>query len=415
MALDFSKLPPEEPVPDKPPSRFFWTVVFFIISVIGVFAVVFLWPEGEPTRTPWFLTCITVYPFGIAAFVVLRRYSVYEGRRFDAIAWNEARDDHLAEVFERESRPLAVLAATYRFSSDANEDEFRRLLDGSIKLEPRTVPRPDMPPVSTRWFEKPDADANGNRFICDRERQRHVAAWAFRAAIDGVAQAVSSLPSDVRLGVHLLLPDALKTKEVLAAWDEQWEKSNLRQADVDVLPGCPDLMYVDTWLDEINRNANQEVRLLVCVRLNLVHQATPPDGSAESVVAILITPDALRRTFALASIALLHRPNGTNDCAKEVALDRALRWGRVEPAAIKRVWQGGLNAGTANDVGAAMVKTGITAKPANIDYMVGDAGEIAPWLAAVFAAISARDDSAVLVITTANNAACFSVVRRIDA
>jgi hypothetical protein len=173
-------------------------------------------------------------------------------------------------------------------------------------------------------------------------------------------------------------------------------------------------MYVDTWLDEINRNANQEVRLLVCVRLNLVHQATPPDGSAESVVAILIAPDALRRTFALASIALLHRPNGTNDCSKEVALDRALRWGRVEPAAIKRVWQGGLNAGTANDAGAAMVKTGIATKAANIDYMVGDAGEAAPWLAAVFAAISARDDSAVLVITTANNAACFSVVRRID-
>jgi hypothetical protein len=79
---------------------------------------VFLCPEGEPTRTPWFLACVTVYPFGIAAFVVLRHYSVYEGRRLDAIAWNEARDDHLAGVFERESRPLAVLAATYRFSSD---------------------------------------------------------------------------------------------------------------------------------------------------------------------------------------------------------------------------------------------------------------------------------------------------------
>jgi len=53
--------------------------------IVGAFVVLFVWPKGEPTQTPWFWTCVTVYPYGVAAFVVLRRYSFYEGRRLDAI------------------------------------------------------------------------------------------------------------------------------------------------------------------------------------------------------------------------------------------------------------------------------------------------------------------------------------------
>ncbi|MGS1000387.1 hypothetical protein ACVCH0_01530 [Burkholderia glumae] len=95
MAVDFIRLPPEEPGPDHPPSRLIWTIVFFLIAIVGVFAALLLWPKGESTQTPWFWACVTVYPFGLAAFVVLRRYSVYEGRRLDAIAWNEARKDYV--------------------------------------------------------------------------------------------------------------------------------------------------------------------------------------------------------------------------------------------------------------------------------------------------------------------------------
>src|SRR5690242_3511274 len=146
MPVDFTRLPPEEPVPDNPPSRLVWTVVFFLIAVVGVFVVLLLWPKEDPTQTPWFWTCVTVYPFGLAALVVLRRYSVFEGRRLDAIAWNEARAEHVNEVFDGASRPLAVLAATCRFSSEAKDDDFNKLLDGSVKLEPQTPPKPDSPP-----------------------------------------------------------------------------------------------------------------------------------------------------------------------------------------------------------------------------------------------------------------------------
>ncbi|KVU93423.1 hypothetical protein WK76_00040 [Burkholderia ubonensis] len=416
MAVDFTRLPPEEPVPDNPPSRLFWTVLFFLIAIVGVFAVLLLWPKGDPTQTPWFWTCVTVYPFGLAAFVVLRRYSVYEGHRLDAIAWNEARKDYVNGVFDGASRPLAVLAATCRFSSDAKDDEFGKLMDGSVKLEPKTPPKPDAPPVHARWFEKPDADENGIRFKHDDERQRSVLEWAFSMVTDTVADAVRSLSTELRLKVQLVLPDIANTDEALAIWNRQWAKSNFRPAQARVLVESPDLMYADVWLDRVNQRLDEEARLIVCVRLNGIHQVLPPDGSAEAVVAMLLAPEAVYRSFKLAPLAMLHRPNGTEDCSIDDALARTLQWGRVQAVEIKRIWQGGLDVSEINAATRAVVKAGIGAKVANIDYMVGHAGSAAPWFAVACAASAAVQDGAPqLVATTTGSASpCFAVVRNIN-
>jgi len=413
MAVDFARLPPEESVLDDPPSRFIWTIAFFLIAILGVFAVLFLWPKGEPTQTPWFWTCVTVYPFGVAAFVVLRR--VYEGRRLDAIAWNNARENYVNDVFDEASRPLSVLAATCRFTSEAKDDDFGKLLDGSVKLEPRTAPKPDSPPVNARWFETPDRNKDGIRFRNDDERRRYVLAWAFSTVTNAVAEAVLSLPPDLGLKVQLMLPGIVDMDEALAIWNRQWAWSDLRPAQVRLMPEPSDLMYADAWLDRGNRRLDEEARLLVCARLSAVHQALPPDGSAEAVVALLVAPEAVCQQFELAPIAMFHRPNGTDDCAIDDALARSLRWGRGEPAEIKRIWQGGLDGTGANAVTKAVVKAGIGAKVADIDYMVGHAGAVAPWLAVACAANGAVQDGAPqLVATVGKTGACFSVIRSVS-
>lgn len=411
MPVDFDKLPPEEPVPDDPPSRLVWTIVFFVMVFAGVFLVLFLWPKEEPTRAPWFWVCVFVYPLGIASFVVLRRYSVYEGRRLDAIVWNEARKEYVDEVFEQASQPLAILAASYRFASDAKEDAFAKLLDGSVMLEPRVAPKPDARPVNARWFEKPDADEDGVRFDTDDKRRRHVMAWAFGAVIDEVADAVRSMPPDLKLTAQLVVPGTARTEEIAASWHAQWQKVDGRMLKAEVLPDIADLMYVDTWLDRVEQNSDQEARLLVIVQLNAVLQAMPPDGSAESVVAILFVPEAVRRKFNLASVALMHRPNGTSDCSVDAALARAVQWGKVQTSEIKGVWRGGVDGATANATTAALARTSIGTKPADLDYMVGHAGEAAPWLSMAFAAkAAARDGSTQLVVATSQTKACFAVV-----
>ena len=415
MAVDFNRLPPEEPVPDNAPSRVLWTVVFLLIAIVGVFAVLLLWPKAEPTQTPWFWTCVTVYPFGVAAFVVLRRYSVYEGRRLDALAWNNAREKYVNDVFDGASRPLAVLAAICRFSSDAKDDDLGKLLDGSAKLEPRAAPKPDSPPVIARWFEKPDADENGIGFRRDDERRSSLLKWAFSMVADTAAEAIRSLPADLRLKVQLVLPDMANTDEALAMWKRQWAKSDFRPVQVSVLAQYPDLRYADAWLDRVSKMLDEEARLIVWVRLNAIHQALPPEGSAEAVVAILLAPEAVVRRLNLVPVAKLHRPNGTDDCSTSDALTRALQWGSVGATEIKRIWQGGLDISNANAATAAVVKAGIGAKSKNVDYMVGHAGAVAPWLVVAYAASAAVQDGAPqLVVTSGKAGPCFSVMRNVN-
>lgn len=175
-------------------------------------------------------------------------------------------------------------------------------------------------------------------------------------------------------------------------------------------------MALDTWLDRINQQQDQQARLLVFVRLNPVLQALPPDGSAETGVALLVVPEAVLHRVDVKPIARVHRPNGTDDCPVDVALARALRWGRVEPAAVSRMWQSGLDSNAANETTAAAVKAGVAAKSANLDYMVGHAGEIASWLGLACAAKAVvQDGLPQLVVTACKTGPCFSVLRNSDA
>lgn len=205
------------------------------------------------------------------------------------------------------------------------------------------------------------------------------------------------------------------SKEALASWDKQWAKSDLQPLKAEVAHDPPDLMAFDAWLDRINQTRDQEARLLVFVRLNPVLQALPPDGSAEAGVALLVVPEPMQRRFKIDSIARLHRPNDTDNCPSDVALARTLRWGRMEPSALSRIWQCALDPAATNAVTAAAVKAGIAAKVANIDYMVGHAGEVASWLGAACAAKAvARDGTPQLLATTGKTGVCFSVLRNGD-
>ena len=413
MAVDFSLLPPEEPLPDKPPSRLLWTVIFFVIAIIGVFLVLLLWPKYEPTQTPWFWTCVTVYPSGLAALVVLRRFSVFEGWRLEAIAWNDAREDHESGVFERASRPLAVLAATCRFACEAEEDDFDKLLDQSVTLAPRTALKPDAPPINARWLERRADD--GSEFRSDRQRRYQLLRWAFCTAIRAVAEAVRTLPPELRVKVQLVVPGIESVDEALTIWSREWAKVDLRPTQVGVLVDPPDLMYTDTWLDRVNNNLDGEARLLVCVKLNPVVETLPLDGSSEALAALLIVPWALAQQFRLAPIAMMHRPNGVEDCTIDDALARAFRWGGVGPADIRRSWRGGFEATNRSATTIALVKTGMPAKTLDVDTMIGHAGEIAPWVAIACAATAAcRDRAAQLAITTGKSEVCFAIVRNIN-
>lgn len=411
MALDFTKLPPEQSTPDTPPSRVAWTIVFFVIVLGGVFSVLLLWPTEKATRTPWFWICVTVFPVGIAALVVLRRFSLYEGDRLDAIAWNEAREKYLAEQFERESRPLAILAAAYRFSSNDTEDGFAQILAGTTKLESRSVPKPDTRPMKVRWFATPSKTEKGAPFATDEKRQKAVLPWAFDALLKQLRTPLLSLPDELPITIRIVTPDLTKANEIRDDWRDAWASAGLKPREICVSDAA-DLMTVDTWLDQVNLERERGARLIVMVRLSTIIQSVPSDGSAEVATAVLLAPPATQEKFKLEPIAWLHRPNSTMDCSVDVGLNRALQWGSARPDDLKRIWQSGLTGDCAVASSAALAKTGIGTRPTVLDDLIGHAGYAAPWLGLVCAAKAATQNAdAQLLVATDKKALCFFVVR----
>jgi hypothetical protein len=411
MPVDFSRLPPEQPLPDQPPSRFVWTVVFFALTIIGIFAVLLLWPKGEPARTPWFWICITVYPLGIAAFVVLRRYSVYESRRLDAIAWNDAREQHVRAVFDAASHPLDVLALSYRISSDAGENEIGGLLSGTLKLEPKAVPTPDTAPVKARWFMQPHADENGTKHTNDRDRQHDVIQRLFDEVLTDVADAVRRLPDDVKLSVQLMLAGSAIPANAVAKWQSAWIARELRPVSATRCEAS-DLMSLDAWLDRANERNALESRLLVFIQVHPVLQTSPPADSTEAAIAMLLAPTATTERLKLVRIAAIHRPMHGQVTSIESALSYALKWGRVMPTDVQRIWQSGLDVNAVGAATKAWVKVGVSAAAVNLDQVTGDAGDAAAWLSIACAAKAAAvERTAQLVAVRATGGVQFSVVR----
>lgn len=412
MAVDFNHLPPRQAVPDIHPLGLLWFVIFLALVIAGIFSVLMLWPKDEPTQTTWFWICVTLYPVGIASFVVLRRYSAYEAQRLDAIAWNEAREEYLEKVFEQARRPLAILAVMTRFSSTAKDDDLEKLLGGSLKLEAQCSPVPDRPPVLANWFKKPDQDRHGNSFTEDRQRQQEVLDWIFSAVLNKAAETIRNLPAALKLKIHLILPASIRTTDAIISWRTHWLNSGLREAEVDILTGEHDLMYLDRWLDQCNRGKDEEVRLLVAIGLNSLYQSLPPEGSAEIASALLLVPETMIHQFNMIPVAMLHRPNDSQDCKVSIALERAIQWSTTAPAQIKSIWQSGVSENHGNLVGTATISMGIEARINNTDHMIGNAGSVAAWLALACAAgAAATNGGAHIAATSGKSGPCFSVVR----
>lgn len=411
MPVDFSNLPPEEPVPDKPPSRWLWTVIFFVIVIVGVFAVLFLWPAGEPTHTPWFWSCLVVYPVGIASFVVLRRHSAYQGARLGAIARNEARSQYVNEVFNRASYPVAVLATAYRFSSDPDENDLAKVLSGTLKLVPKTTPASTTEPVNARWIIEPDADDDA-RYANDTDRQQDILRWMFDGLLNDIEAAIRLLPDDAKLSVRLMISASAPGAGAEQCWDRLWSARGLTPVRTAVEPVPVDAMWLDTWLDHINKDRDREVRLLVVAQLYPAREGALPDGGAEAAAAILLVPPSLVEQFHLVSVAEIHRPEESSIPLMEDALRKALQWGRAEPGEIERIWQSGLERDARAAITKACVKTGISGKFTDVDSSIGYAGAAASWLTIACAArAAATEKTAQLVVTSLASGPQLCVVR----
>jgi len=386
MAVDFSLIPPEIPMSKKPPSRWLWTIVFFVLVLAGMAIVLLMWPKDMPTQTVEFWITLLGFPVAIAALVVLRRYSMYEGYVLDVEIQNEVNRDYTEQVFTTAKRPLAVIGTSHRFSVDADENAVKGIFTNSLALETQASFMPDTDPVKARWLVVPGIVLTGGSKSDDYARQQQALQWLFVELLTDISARIQSLPDRLPLNVHLLVASGMASDTAKMLWQSCWSKFSLRYANVEIASEIPDLMTLDHWLDHADQPTNQQARLIVAVQLHTLLSGNPPEGSAEAGVAILLLPDASAGQHKVTAIANLHRPvRGPSDQSNDV-LEHALRWVEVGAADFGSVWQAGLTPEQAGAFRQSAVKQGLAVQASDLDTTIGHAGIAAPWLAIACAA-----------------------------
>jgi hypothetical protein len=399
MAVDFSQLPTEAVYHDEPPSRFIWTVVFLGMLLIGVFAVLVLWPKGLSTHTAKFWVTLMLFPVGIPAWIVLRRYSAYQGRKLDAELHNETVRNFNERVFRAASIPLSLIGAAYRFSTDPKENTVESLRAGAVALKPQPPFNGKGDPVKARWLVTPGMPTSPHSIEGDRRRHRHVTRWLFDELLDELSACVQALPVHVPLVIQLAITNAFTPQENEHLWRDRWQAHSLRHAET-AKPGTTplDLMMLDTWLDDTLRHTRLQATLVVVLHLQPLLATMPPADTAEAAVALLLMPEALARQHKVPVAALLHRPVRAPMDRPTEALAHALQWANCQASSIPSGWQCQLDAAKGGPWCEAAMHHGLTATLTNLDQTVGRTKMVAPWLATACAAASLGSDPAMQII-----------------
>jgi hypothetical protein len=387
MAVDFSLLPMEMPETGKPPSRLLWMVVFLLLVLAGIVGVLLIWPKNLSTHTFSFWGTLVLYPVGIPALIVLFRFQHYAARKLDIQMSNRAARQYNEGVFAAASVPLAVLGASHRFSVVSAENAIAGIQSGTLRLPVQELLARDSEPARVRWLDVPGVRLGAGIDEDDRKRQEVVTRWLFGEILEELAEAITALPVQASLRVHLLVSGMLTDLQNEALWQECWSSCRFRPASVARLKAEPrNLQLVDAWLDQIAGGHEHEAKLIVAVQLHALLGGSPRTGTAEAGVALLLMPDALASQYGISRMANLHRPvRGPFDLSND-ALAHALKWASLTTELIPGGWRTGIDMTQAGALYAAALQAGLDIQPVDIDPRVGHAGIAAPWLATACAA-----------------------------
>ncbi|WP_250527469.1 hypothetical protein [Caballeronia sp. GAWG2-1] len=383
MALDLDNLPPERAEPDEPPSRLVWTVVFFVLAIAGIFGVMALWPRAEPMQTPLFWTCLVLYPTGLAAFVVSRRFSIHERQCLDARDWNEARKRYNEKLFARESIPMAVLATAIRVTDDETAKLVTKIEENALTLEAQASELMEDASVTARWLQPDDALFA----VDDKERHGLLLSWLFDQLIGELADRLGSLPDDFPLRVLLDIGGYIGEADAKTTWEGIWARHELRQAETTYTLVPVDLMTVDQWLDDTSGALHLYAVLLISVSLQSMLDGAPNAGEAEAGVALLVASHGLAAEHRLMPVAHMHRPLNSARTHLDSALTHALQWAKADAPSLESVWMTGFDGESVGPLHSSLSHVGVREAGEdpltefNLDGTVGRAGRSADWLA----------------------------------
>ena len=360
-------------------------------------AVLLLWPSGMPTQTLRFWLTLLVFPSGLAAVIVMQRYSHFEAQVLDARIHNEVCREYTEELFDFARRPLVLIGAAFRFSEAS---EINDLAPGAV--QDRSLSLPALLPATSQGqlikapqltLSDPElhfaaeqallAEAVEGISMDQLIRQHASLAWLFAQLQDSLAEEISQLPAGLPLVIQLRISSALRASVIQALWQKNWMLRSMRQARLELPMDDADssLMEMDNWLDQVHDKAQQCARLMVAVHLHAAVNDLPPSGSAEAGVALLLLPELVAERFDVTGIANLHRPVRGDADQHDAALEHALEFAGIDAGAIGAIWQTGVAPESSGKFLLAASQMGLTMLSGDLDDAIGNTGIATPWLA----------------------------------
>jgi hypothetical protein len=387
MAIEFSLLPPQLPVPDDAPSPFVWSIVFVVLTLGGVAFVLWSWPPHEKTQTAWFWICSDVLPPCIAGALVLRRFAYFHARRSRILSANALSKTYVDMVFKVASEPLAVLASAFRVHAADEKNTFEALVARGAGPPTRTA-KESREMILASCFE-PAAAALA---FDDAERQTAVLKWLLGLFMPAITGALEAVPSPIPVDVHLDIGSTVLSHEAIQViWNTL--PAAVRSVRLDRPPTIGPtggIWMIDTLLDRTDPLQRDVVTVLISANLNVIWADDPPVGSGEAACMMLLCPAALARKNELQVRGWMHRPQKESMAPMGTVVSHALKWAHINGAALGGTVQTGFDESTIGRVRVALGTTGRTGSGSSgadiaLDTLAGNTAMTAQWLAAVLA------------------------------
>ncbi|WP_258234572.1 hypothetical protein [Cupriavidus pinatubonensis] len=363
------------------------------------------WPKGAAASGPWLWFCTFGIPNLVFAVLLGIARASYEAIWMHAFCRNSARRKWLVRTVRQAQRPLQVLGVAYCLPLGAQS--LAGVMTGAKPLTKAQPPRYGTGlPVHNRFDDEAFTSllVEGN----DALEWERVATIVLKLE-KTLATLAASLQALSQYGPVYAPTVRVVTRPELAALRTQQVREALRRAGLPPLeclatPVEDGLMVADAWLDAKDRRA-------VLVVGAEWHDSSPPVGSTEGCVAVLLNPGFYQLPEPVRVLGTLHRPVTGEANALGDLLQLALIWGSAESSSVPCAWITGLDSRQDSALIAAWKATSqeqlseadAVRRP---DHVVGDAGPLNPWLSVV-AAITGGMEGPQLIMDRAQAAVLY--------
>ncbi|WP_350260390.1 type VI secretion IcmF C-terminal domain-containing protein [Paraburkholderia bonniea] len=335
--------------PSRLPHLISWFVVWAACCGAGIVITLLLWPPGKSTQSAWFGFCIAGVPNLVFLLLIGIARAGYETQYLHALHWNQHRREWLRRQVKRARQPLYVLACSSYLPLDG-KGLAQAVMEAKPLLRaqpPRTgigliehLRLPDIVPIAISGEEDAfdaadkDIEANGD---------------AGTKGLDGIDHIIEQVLAPLADTLHALCQPGVKylpvvrLLTVIRSAENEPRLQQVRHAlaclglppfECKVAAAAEDLMLADTWLDA------REPGPLLVMALEW-HDATPPSGSTEGGVAVLLGAQAA--VGPVTAVGTLHRPVACSLDNLGGNLRMAMLWGKAVAAKIHTVWVSGFD------------------------------------------------------------------------